>query len=69
MISRLVGLVVGKEPVMLAAVVSAGIGLAVAYGAHISDEQQAAITAVVVAVLGFGARAVVTPVRKQQGGQ
>lgn len=69
MINKLVGLVVGREPVMLASVVSAGIGLAVAYGAHISDEQQAGITAVVVAVLGFGARMAVTPVRRQQGGQ
>lgn len=61
MLSKLAGLIVGREPVAFAAVVSGLIGLAVAYGAHLSAEQQAAIGAAVTALFGFAARAVVTP--------
>lgn len=64
MLSKLAGLVLGKEPVMFATLVGAVMGLAVAFGFDLTEEQQAAITAVIVAVGGFLARSVVTPIRK-----
>lgn len=64
MISKLADLVVGREPVMFATLVAAATGLAVAFGVDISEERLAALNAVIVALVGFAARGVVTPVRK-----
>lgn len=64
MIGKLINFVVGREPVAAGAVVTALVGLAVAFGADLTEEQVAAISAVVVATMGWLARSVVTPVRK-----
>ena len=50
------------EPVAVAAVVSAAITLAVAFGMDVSGEQVAAISAVLTAVSGLFARSAVSPV-------
>jgi hypothetical protein len=64
MVNALVRYVAGREPVAVAAVVSALAGLVVAFGADLSEEQTAAITALVIAAVSFAARRVVTPVAK-----
>jgi hypothetical protein len=64
MLGKIANLIVGKEPVMFATLVSAALGLAVAFGWDISEEQLAAITAAATALAGFLARAAVTPVAK-----
>jgi uncharacterized protein (DUF697 family) len=64
LLSKIINFVIGREPVAVGAVVTALVGLAVAFGADLSEEQTAAISAVAVAVVGWLARSVVTPVRK-----
>lgn len=53
-----------NEPVLLTALVSAVLALAVAFGLHLSKEQTAAILAVVNAGLALVVRSKVTPTRK-----
>ncbi len=52
------------EPVLLAAVVQAGIALAISFGAHLSVEQVGAIMAFTSAVSAVIVRMYVTPVSK-----
>jgi hypothetical protein len=63
MLGKVLDFVVGREPVATGAVVTAVLALAVAFGADLTGEQTAAITAAAVAVVGFLARSAVTPVR------
>lgn len=51
-----------NEPVLVVALVTAIIGLAVAFGVDVSDEAKAAIVTFVGAVLAIVARGKVTPV-------
>lgn len=51
----------GREPVMLMAIVQAGIALAVGFGMPVTTEQTGLILAFVAAVLGYIARSQVTP--------
>lgn len=67
MIGRLVEFVVGREPVAAGAVVTALVSLAVAFGADLTEEQVAGISAVVVAVVGWLARKAVTPLGYHPG--
>ena len=64
MLTRVLSFVVGREPVAVGAVVAALLTLAVAFGADLTGEQTAAISGVAVALVGFLARSVVTPIRK-----
>ena len=50
------------EPVLFAAVVQAGIALAISFGAHLSVEQVGAIMAFTTAVTAVVVRMYVTPV-------
>lgn len=63
MLGKLLDFVIGREPVQTAAVVTAVVGLAVAFGLNLSEEQTAAISGAVAVILGWVARAAVTPVR------
>lgn len=53
-----------REPAMIAALVQAGLALAVAFGLDLSAEQIAALVAVSAAVFGLLTRQVVTPTAK-----
>lgn len=53
------------EPAIVATAVGAVLSLLVAFGLPISDEQTAAVLAVVWAGLGFFVRSRVTPVKKR----
>lgn len=55
---------VRNEPVLVTAFIAAVIALVTAFGLDLSNEQVAAINALVVAALAFVARAKVTPLRK-----
>lgn len=55
---------VSEEPVLVTALVSAALALAVSFGVSLDDTQLAAINAVVVAVLAIVARGKVTPTNK-----
>lgn len=72
MLSRIVNWVVGREPVAastgLAAVVTAALGLAAAFGFGITPEQIAAVGALAAALAGWAARPAVTPTRKLSQG-
>ena len=63
---RLVDWIIGREPVAaatgIAAVVTAGLGVAAAFGADITAEQIAALGALAAAVAGWLARKAVSPV-------
>jgi len=52
-----------NEPAVLAGIVAALIGVAVAFGLDLSTEQQAAIMGLVTIVLGVGVRTQVVPTR------
>lgn len=64
---KLIDWITGREPVAtatgIAAVVTAGLGVAAAFGADITAEQIAAIGAFVAALAGWAARKAVSPVR------
>lgn len=66
MLTRVLDWVVGREPVAtatgLAAVVTAGLGVAAAFGLDITAEQIAAIGALAAALAGWLGRRAVTPV-------
>lgn len=62
MIGKVLDFIVGREPVQTAAVVTAIVGLAVAFGLNLSEEQTAAISGAVAVILGWVARAAVSPV-------
>lgn len=68
---RLIEWIIGREPVAtatgIAAVVTAGLGVAAAFGLDISPEQIAAIGAFAAALAGLAARPAVTPTRKLTG--
>ena len=51
----------GREPVLTATAISAGLGLLLAFGLDFSGEQVAAIMALVYAVLGWLVRGRVEP--------
>ena len=51
----------GREPALILAAVGALIALAIAFGLDLTQAQQGAITAVVIAVLGLITRSRVTP--------
>ena len=51
-----------NEPALVVAFVAAAIALGIAFGLELTAEQQGAITAFVVAVLGFVTRSKVSPV-------
>lgn len=51
----------GREPALILAAVGAVIALAIAFGLDLTQAQQGAITAVVIAVLGLITRSRVTP--------
>ena len=53
-----------NEPVLILAVVQAGLGLGISFGLHWSGEQVGAVMAFSAAVLGFIARRQVTPVAR-----
>ncbi len=55
------GTIFGREPVLIMAVIQAGIALAVAFGLQWTGEQVALIVAFSATVLGLIARAKVTP--------
>lgn len=54
-------MIFGREPVMVMAVLQAGIALGVSFGLGWSAEQVGAVTAFSAAVLGLIARQTVTP--------
>ena len=54
-----------KEPALIAALVQSVLGLLIAFGVELSDEQVAAILAVTGTVLALVVRARVTPTRKE----
>lgn len=66
MLARLVSFIVGREPVAtasgLAALVTAALGAAAAFGLDITPEQIAAVGALAAAVAGYLGRRAVTPV-------
>jgi len=68
---RLIDWIIGREPVAtatgVAAVITAGLGVAAAFGADITAEQIAAIGALAAALAGWAARPAVIPVRKAAG--
>ena len=51
----------GREPVMVLAVLQAGIALAIAFGVELTNEQTGALVAFSAAVLGVITRSRVTP--------
>ena len=53
-----------QEPALLLALVGALIALALSFGLSLSVDQQGAIMALVIAVLGFVTRSQVSPVAK-----
>lgn len=53
-----------NEPVMVLALIEAGIALAVGFGLDWTAEQVALVVAFTAALLGLVARSAVTPVRK-----
>ena len=55
------GTILGREPVMILAVVQAAIALAVAFGLQWTGEQVGLVVAFSAAVLGLIARSKVTP--------
>ena len=55
------GTIFGREPVLVMAVIQAGIALAVAFGLQWTAEQVALLVAFSATVLGLIARAKVTP--------
>ena len=55
---------VRQEPALLLALVGALIALALSFGLNLSVDQQGAIMALVIAVLGFVTRSQVSPVVK-----
>ena len=61
MIGRVLEFVIGREPVAAGAIVTALVGLAVAFGADLTEEQVAGISALAVALVGWLARKAVTP--------
>jgi hypothetical protein len=65
---RLLDWIIGREPVAtatgVAAVITAGLGVAAAFGAPITETQIAALGALAAALAGWAARPVVTPTRK-----
>lgn len=65
---RILEWIVGREPVAtatgIAAVVTAGLGVAAAFGLDITAEQIAAVGALAAALAGWAARPAVTPTRK-----
>jgi hypothetical protein len=68
MLTKLFDWVAGREPVAsatgIAAVVTAGLGVAAAFGAPVTETQIAAIGALAAALAGWAARRVVTPVER-----
>jgi uncharacterized membrane protein len=50
-----------REPVLVTGFIAAVVALVTAFGLHLSNEQVAAINAVVVAILAFVARSKVSP--------
>ena len=66
MLGKLVDFIAGREPVAagagIAAVVTAALGVAAAFGAPVTETQIAAVGALAAAVAGWAARRVVTPV-------
>lgn len=71
MLGKLIGFVVGREPVAsatgVAGVVTALFGVVAAYGVDMSPELVAAVGALVAALAGWLARRAVTPVAKIGG--
>lgn len=67
MIGKIISFVVGREPVATGAVVAAVLTVAVAFGADLTGEQTAALSAAAVALVGWLARSAVTPIRKVEG--
>lgn len=71
MLSKLAGWIVGEEPVAtatgLAALVSAALGVAAAFGVGITPEQIAAVAALAAALAGYLSRRAVTPVITPKG--
>lgn len=63
---KLIDFILGREPVAtatgIAAIVTAGLGVAAAFGLDITAEQIAAVGALAAAVAGWAARRVVSPV-------
>jgi len=55
------GTIFGREPVLVMAVIQAGVALAVAFGLQWTGEQVALVVAFSATVLGLIARAKVTP--------
>lgn len=64
---RLIDWIIGREPVAtatgIAAVVTAGLGVAAAFGLAITAEQIAAVGAFAAALAGLAGRAAVSPVK------
>ena len=58
------GKIWGREPVMLMAVIQAGVALAVGFGLNWSGDQVALVLAFSAALLGFIARSQVTPTKE-----
>lgn len=73
MLTKLAGWIIGREPVAtatgLAALVSAALGVAAAFGVPITPEQIAAVAALAAALAGYLGRRAVTPVGTPRGAE
>lgn len=54
--------VLGREPVLVLALVQAALALVAAFGLNLSGEQMAAVMAFAAAALGYVARSKVSPI-------
>lgn len=51
----------GREPAVILSLLTALMGVLIAFGVALSDTQQASLTALLVAAMGFAIRSQVTP--------